>query len=66
MNETRTMGLRLPVQGAVDRTAMSATLADGAGVEASSRIMDTLTAVGTWIKDHITGDTHSIAVKGKF
>jgi hypothetical protein len=65
MNETKTIGLRLPVQGAVDRTAMGATLADGAGVEASS-IMDTLTAVGTWIKDHITGDTHSIAVKGKF
>jgi len=66
MNETKTMGLPLPVQGAVDRTAMGATLADGAGVEASSRIVDTLTAVGTWIKDHITGDTHSIAVKGKF
>jgi hypothetical protein len=65
MNETKTMGLRLPVQAAVDRTAMGATLTDGAGVEASS-VMDTLTAVGTWLKDHITGDTHSIAVKGKF
>jgi len=66
MNETKTMGLRLPVQAApVDRTARGATLADGAGVEASS-ILDTLTAVGTWIKDHITGDTRSIAVKGKF
>ena len=65
MNETKTMGLRLPVQAAVDRTAMGTTLAAGAGVEASS-IMDTLTAVGTWLKDHITGDTHSIAVKGKF
>jgi len=66
MNETKKMGLRLPVQAApVDRTAMGATLADGAGVEASS-VLDTLTAVGTWIKDHITGDTHSIAVKGKF
>ena len=35
-NETKTRGLRLPVQAAVDRTAMGATLADGAGVEASS------------------------------
>ena len=65
MNETKTMGLRLPVQAAVDRTAMGAALTEGAGVEASN-IMDTLTAVGTWLKDHITGDTHSIAVKGKF
>jgi len=65
MNETKTMGLRLPVQAAVNRTATGATLADGAGVEALS-IMDTLTAVGTWIKDHITGDTHSIAYKGRF
>jgi hypothetical protein len=64
-NETKTMGLRLPVQAAVDRTAMGATLADGVGVEASS-IMGTLTAIGTWIKDHITGDTHSIGVTGKF
>ena len=30
MNETKTMGLRLPVQAAVNRTAMGATLADGA------------------------------------
>ncbi len=70
MNEMKTMGLQLPVQAAVDRTAMGAILAAGAagagaGVEASS-IMETLTAVGTWLKDHITGDTHSIAVKGKF
>ena len=65
MDEMKTTGLRLPVQAAVDRTAMGATLADGAGVEALS-IMETLTAVGTWLKDHITGDTHSIAVKGKF
>ena len=65
MSETKTMGLRLPVQAAVDRTATGATLADGAGAGASS-IMETLTAVGTWLKDHITGDTHSIAVKGKF
>ena len=35
MNDTKTMGLRLPVQAAVDRTATYATLADGAGVEAS-------------------------------
>ena len=34
MNETKTAGLRLPVQAAVDRTATYATLADG-GVEAS-------------------------------
>ena len=67
MSETKTMGLRLPVQAAVDRTATGATLADGAGAGAgASSIMETLTAVGTWLKDHITGDTHSIAVKGKF
>ena len=30
MSETKTMGLRLPVQAAVDRTATGATLADGA------------------------------------
>jgi hypothetical protein len=35
MNDTKTMGLRLPVQAAVDRTTTYATLADGAGVEAS-------------------------------
>jgi hypothetical protein len=35
MNDTKTMGLRLPVQAAVDRTATYATLAEGAGVEAS-------------------------------
>jgi hypothetical protein len=34
MNETKSTGLRLPVQAAVDRTATYATLADG-GVEAS-------------------------------
>ena len=65
MNQTKTVGLRLPVQAAVDRTAMGATLADCAGVEASS-IMDTLKAVGGWLKEHITGDTHSIAYKGRF
>jgi hypothetical protein len=35
MNETKSMGLRLPVQAGVDRTATYATLAQGAGVEAS-------------------------------
>jgi len=35
MNDTKTMGLRLPVQAAVDRTATGGTLADGTGVEAS-------------------------------
>jgi hypothetical protein len=35
MNETKSVGLRLPVQATVDRTATYATLAQGAGVEAS-------------------------------
>jgi hypothetical protein len=35
MNDTKTMGLRLPVQAAVDRTAACGTLADGQGVDAS-------------------------------
>jgi len=35
MNDTKTMGLRLPVQAAVDRTAAYGTLADGTGVDAS-------------------------------
>ena len=35
MNDTKTMGLRLPVQAAVDRTATYASLAQGTGVEAS-------------------------------
>jgi hypothetical protein len=35
MNDTRSAGLRLPVQAAVDRTTTNATLADGASVEAS-------------------------------
>jgi hypothetical protein len=35
MNETKTIGLRLPVQAAVDRTATFAALADGSGLEAS-------------------------------
>lgn len=34
MNQTKSAGLRLPVQAAVDRTATYATL-QGAGVEAS-------------------------------
>jgi len=36
MNDTKTMGLRLPVQAAVDRTATGGALADGTGVEAQS------------------------------
>jgi hypothetical protein len=35
MNETKTIGLRLPVQASVDRTATFAALAEGSGVEAS-------------------------------
>jgi hypothetical protein len=35
MNVTKSAVLRLPVQAAVDRTATYATLAEGAGVEAS-------------------------------
>jgi hypothetical protein len=35
MNDTKTMGLRLPVQAAVDRTAAYGTLADGQGMDAS-------------------------------
>ena len=37
MSETKTMGLRLPVQAAVDRTATGATLADGAGAAPAHR-----------------------------
>ena len=36
MNDTKSMGLRLPVQAAVDRTAAHATLGDSTGVEASA------------------------------
>jgi hypothetical protein len=36
MNDPKSMGLRLPVQAAVDRTATHATLADGTGMEASA------------------------------
>jgi hypothetical protein len=35
MDATQSMGLRLPVQGAVDRTAPYGALAGGTGVEAS-------------------------------
>jgi hypothetical protein len=35
MNDTKPMGLRLPVQAAVERSATYATVADGVGVEAS-------------------------------
>jgi hypothetical protein len=35
MNETKTMGLRLPVQAAVNRTATGAALTGGTGIEAS-------------------------------
>jgi len=35
MNNTKTMGLRLPVQAAVDRTATGGALAGGTGVEAA-------------------------------
>ena len=60
MNETKTMGLRLPVQAAVDRTATGATLAGGTGVEASNWLTDAY----HFVRDHITGDTHSIGYKG--
>lgn len=36
MNQTKAVGLRLPVQAAVNRTATGATFADSANVEASS------------------------------
>jgi hypothetical protein len=36
MDDTKSMGLRLPMQAAVDRTATHATLADGTGMEASA------------------------------
>ena len=39
MNETKTMGLRLPVQVAVDRTTAYGTLADGTGVDASQDLV---------------------------
>jgi hypothetical protein len=42
MNDTKTMGLRLPVQAAVDRSATGAALADGTGVEASQSLQDIL------------------------
>lgn len=35
MDTTKTMGLRLPVQAAVNRTATGAALTEGAGVEAA-------------------------------
>jgi hypothetical protein len=38
MNGTKSAGLRLPVQAAVDRTAPGATLTDGTGVEASQSV----------------------------
>ncbi len=38
MNDTKTMGLRLPVQAAVDRSTTGAALADGTGVEASQNV----------------------------
>jgi len=38
MNDTKSMGLRLPVQAAVDRTAAHATLGDSTGVEASASL----------------------------
>ena len=48
MNDTKTMGLRLPVQAAVDRTATGATLADGAGVEASQSLVGAPVPVGAF------------------
>jgi hypothetical protein len=42
MNDTKSMGLRLPVQAAVDRTATHATLADGTGMEASAASLSQL------------------------
>ena len=46
MNDTKTMGLRLPVQAAVDRTTTYATLADGAGVDASQGFGQALQTIG--------------------
>ena len=46
MNDTKTMGLRLPVQAAVDRTATGGTLADGTGVEAQGFWDDLAAALG--------------------
>jgi hypothetical protein len=42
MDTTKTMGLRLPVQAAVNRTATGAALTEGAGVEASINLGDCL------------------------
>ncbi len=40
MDTTKTTGLRLPVQAAVNRTATGATLTEGAGVEASQNVIN--------------------------
>ena len=45
MDTTKTMGLRLPVQTAVNRTATGAALTEGAGVEASQNISDCVKCV---------------------
>jgi hypothetical protein len=42
MNETKTIGLRMPVQAAVDRTATGATLVEGVGLDASQNPAETL------------------------
>jgi hypothetical protein len=46
MNDTKSMGLRLPVQGAVDRTPAYGALGDGTGVEAQGFWDDLGTVLG--------------------
>jgi hypothetical protein len=42
MNDTKSMGLRLPVQAAVDRTPAYGALGDGTGMEASAASLSQL------------------------
>jgi hypothetical protein len=47
MDTRKTMGLRLPVQAAVNRTATGAALTGDAGVEASQSISDCVKCIQT-------------------
>jgi hypothetical protein len=55
MNETTTMGLRLPVQAAVDRTTTDVTLVEGIGVDASQNPAGTLPPLPPPIMQSING-----------
>jgi hypothetical protein len=59
MDATTSVGLRLPVQAAVNRTASYGALADGTGVDASLNLGDIFKTLGPIVSNLPWGDIAS-------